>query len=73
MTDYNCNLLTITFDFKWFSGDLSGVSTGEIYDFARYGYMHIFEAHFSTTLSILYLFIAKRILRGFQLVPGGFK
>jgi hypothetical protein len=49
---------------------------GGIHDFARYGYMHIFEAHFSPTLSTLYLFIAKGILGVFRCFRGlqvGFK
>ena len=34
------------------------------------GYMYIFKAHFSPTLSILYLFIAKK---DFREVSGGFR
>ena len=49
---------------------LTEVTRGEMYNIARYRYMHIIEAHFSTRLSILYLFIAKKDFRG---VSGGFK
>ena len=59
------------------SGDIRGVSRGEIYDFTNHGYIHIFDAHFSPTLSLFHLFIAKlslgRVSRGFRGFQVGFK